>query len=292
MRLKTLMLAVLGLGVFCLGAASNLSENTIQKRGYRRVVLPETFAAPAGYLAEFDPQVFNGANLDVDVAAPEHIWAYGGTETLDAGAAVSYHISSADDADTMDVRIVCLDATYLEVTTDITLAGQTETDTLIDCTRLISAVPVGTSAPAGIVYIYIDDTVSTGVPQTDAKVRGTIPIGQGKLSTATTTIPLDHVGLLYGWSCAGDMVMSTNESPATDNDITTGYCTLLRTPNGGVPTVIDVILFSEGQRHFPIPIRLGEGDDLRMLGTTVKNDTAVFGSMNLLLLDEEHTAGP
>lgn len=114
-----------------------------------------------------------GQNQDVDTAAPETVWLRGGTETLPTTNAIT-HISSSNAGDIQDVKIeghTIADGELSFSIQTVTLQGQTKvalTTPLYRSTRLEND---NSSVFAGTIYVYEDDTVVAGVPQTTAKIH-------------------------------------------------------------------------------------------------------------------------
>lgn len=95
-------------------------------------------------------------------------------------------ISSSSASDTHDITIEGLDATYAEVTQTVTLTGQTPVTlgtSLMRVNHVYNNVGTTLTKTLGIVYVFVSGgTVTAGVPQTVADIRGTIPL-LGTLST-------------------------------------------------------------------------------------------------------------
>lgn len=137
-----------------------------------------------------------GHNPDVD-AGTETVWYYGGARTLASTAAV-LHISSSSASDTTQyVTVTGLDANYDVITATKLLAGQTET-ALDDTKSFLRVNSITLSAAcAGDVYVYYDDTVTSGVPQTASKIQGMAQIGALYAPTAEYCVPRNKKGYIY-----------------------------------------------------------------------------------------------
>lgn len=129
-----------------------------------------------------------GRNADIGTGF-ETIWRTGGDETYATTNAID-KISSSDNGDTQSVVIeghTISSGILTFVTQTVTLVGQTETaltTPLARCTRLYNN---GTSNFAGTIYVYEDDTVDAGVPQTAAKIHLTVA-GGNQSEKASTSI--------------------------------------------------------------------------------------------------------
>jgi len=142
-----------------------------------------------------------GRNADIDTGA-EDIWDAGGTLTQFAAAA-AVHVSSSNNADDKTLTINGLDANGNPQTKTVVLVGQTETTVAGTWTAIFSASL--SAACAGDVYVYEDDTVVAGVPQTAAKFKAKILATATKTFMAVYMIPTGYAGFLaeYGGSHAG-----------------------------------------------------------------------------------------
>jgi hypothetical protein len=113
-----------------------------------------------------------GSNFDVGTTA-EEVWGYGGIETLALGNTIDT-VSSSSASDTQDVvieghTISGSDLTFVVQTA--TLNGQNKvvlSTPLYRSTRIYNNNAVDF---VGDVYVYEDDTIVAGVPQTPAKVH-------------------------------------------------------------------------------------------------------------------------
>ena len=146
-----------------------------------------------------------GHNDDIDTAStPEDVWSGGGLYTFTANGGANYYISSSDNSDTQDIEIRCLtedaNGDWNQEDVTVTLAGQTKT--LISFSsgdlpvRFYRGYNSNSTDLAGIVYIYEDDTVVAGVPQTASKKRGEIHTGSNQTEMAIYTIPSGYEGYL------------------------------------------------------------------------------------------------
>lgn len=98
--------------------------------------------------------------------------------------------SNAGDTTTVVVEGHTIDANgdFRFTVQTVTLQGQTETALTTPLARATRAYASGATNLLGTVYIYEDDTVSAGVPQTASKVHLTIPAGENQTFKAATTI--------------------------------------------------------------------------------------------------------
>jgi hypothetical protein len=147
-----------------------------------------------------------GKNPDVDTGTdPEDVWDQGGMYTYTAAGGATHYISSSNNGDTqiVTVKLLSEDASgdWNEEELAITLVGQTKTAIVTtsgdDPVRILSANNESGTALLGDVYIYEDDTVVTGVPQTPAKIRAKIILGNERTNMALYTIPSGKTGYMY-----------------------------------------------------------------------------------------------
>ena len=141
-----------------------------------------------------------GANHDIDTAS-ETVWSQGGTYAWQA-AASTLKVSSSDGADTgagtgaRTVRLYGLNATYDEVTEDITLTGQTEVVSSTSYIRIhrMEVLTAGSGgANAGVVYAGTG-TVTAGVPAT---VYSSIGVGENQSNQAFYTVPAGYTAYIF-----------------------------------------------------------------------------------------------
>ena len=139
------------------------------------------------------PRLLNkfGRNGDVDTAY-ETVWVSGGDETyVSTNAIDKISSSSAGDTDqTMTVQGHTVTAgVFTRVTQTVDLAGQTETALGTAMARVERAFVSSGSTLAGNVYIYEDDTVTAGVPDTAAKIHMQVRAGRNQSEKCALTVP-------------------------------------------------------------------------------------------------------
>lgn len=104
----------------------------------------------------------------------ETVWQRGGSETFLTDNLID-KISSSDNGDTQDVVVeghtIDGSGNLTFVTQSVTLAGQTETALTTPMARANRMYNNDSTDFAGVVYVYEDDTVTAGVPQTTAKIH-------------------------------------------------------------------------------------------------------------------------
>lgn len=114
-----------------------------------------------------------GRNPSISTSATETVWQVGGDETYPTTNAID-KISSSDAGDTQEVVIeghTISNGLLTFVTQTITLTGQTPVTLPTPIARANRFYNNNSTNLAGTVYVYEDDTVVAGVPQTTAKVH-------------------------------------------------------------------------------------------------------------------------
>lgn len=139
-----------------------------------------------------------GANPSITTTL-ETVWAQGGIYTYPSDSGVTLYISSSENTDAgKSINISGLDENFLEKSVTITLDGtDAETKTEITghtWTRIFRAFNAGSTDLDGDVYIYEDDTVSAGVPDTATKIRAKIVAAEQQTQLALYTIPANKIG--------------------------------------------------------------------------------------------------
>lgn len=114
--------------------------------------------------------------------------------TLAVVAADAADASAGTGARTVDVTYI--DANYVTQNTTATLNGQTKVDiaTALRFVKATVATAGSGGANAGIIYFFdASDTVTAGVPQTDAKKFGYMAAGDNVTYDSTFTVPAGHL---------------------------------------------------------------------------------------------------
>lgn len=153
-------------------------------------------AVAEGVLAGHTEIVRFGHNDGVP-SSRETLWCYSEPYVYTVVAAPMY-ISSSDDGDAQSYEVEGLDADWAVQTQLVTVAGWTKTLIGAGLTwmRIFTVRNVGTVDNVGDVYVYEDDTLSDGVPDTAAKVRAMMEVGRNRSSAAIYSIPAGQVGYL------------------------------------------------------------------------------------------------
>jgi hypothetical protein len=179
-----------------------------------------------------------GRNADVDAA--EDVWSYGGDYTYPSAAATNY-ISSSNAGDDQEITIEGLDADWNKQTATQALDGQNKTEIGSGLTwmRVFRAYNIGTDL-AGDAYVYEDDTLTAGVPDTATKVKAKVDQAENQSLMALYTIPNGYEGFLLTLWVNGNGVTATNfdlsllEKQSTQGSFRTQFTCSGRTDGAGI----------------------------------------------------------
>jgi hypothetical protein len=153
-----------------------------------------SLSMPQNYALEYATVVHKfGRNPDID--GVEDLWEYGGTYSFMTAAAPLY-ISSDDDEDDQTIRVFGLDADWQEQIVVVDLVGQAKTLIPGSWIRVYRALNQSSTEVAGTVYIYEDDTIDAGVPDTPAKVKATIDPTSQQTLMAIYSVPAGHIAYI------------------------------------------------------------------------------------------------
>ncbi len=187
-------------------------------------------------------------------------------------------ISSSDADDDVEITIQGLDENWDLVTQTATLDGQTRvalgTD-LIRCFRMWNSS--GTELE-GDVHVYVNTTLSGGVPVDVTKTRAEISLGAGQTEMALYTIPNGYTGYFYG----GYVSLSRQGT------YTASFTSRIRT-FGGVPRVASrIACVGQGGSHwkylYPVPLALPPKTDVWLRVENVSdNNTGASGGFTVVL---------
>lgn len=132
----------------------------------------------------------HGINADVDIAAAEDMWPFGGNYTFQAAAAAMF-ISSSDNDDDQVVKITYLDADYRERMVLETLNGQTQVALPASLTALrVNKFEIEDSTdPEGTVYVTHAVALSTGTPTDATKILSVIRFTDNIAHQCIYTVP-------------------------------------------------------------------------------------------------------
>ncbi len=188
-------------------------------------------------------------------------------------------ISSSSAADTHDITIIGLDATWAEVTQTKTLTGTTAATLDTPLMRINTVINMTGSATAGSIYVWVSGGGSTaGVPTTTADIRGNISL-VGTLSnevstSSVTSVPAGKTGMVvFGKS-------SITDGKAIE-------LTFWARTDGGVFHLAHHVDFKDNNYDyfFKLPASLPEKTDLEVRATVDAGTAEVSANYDLILID-------
>lgn len=223
-----------------------------------------------------------GENPDIDTATvPEDIWYQGGLYPFDAwGTAPIISVVSDSPLDNQVIEIPGLDITGAEVTQRVQLNGTTRVALTTPLWRFNRAYNVSPrSNPInGNVYFY----TGTGNVPLAAEIRGSIVDGNNQTLIAIYTIPKGKVGFLYRGEvgCSRDVVSGS---------VRAAYYSARRDGVFRIQKRVDIMstgssVYQDKRPGYDIIPALT--DIALRVEHVSNNDTGVFGSLDILLVDE------
>lgn len=223
-----------------------------------------------------------GRNADVDTAAVEDVWSYGGVYTFLTEDTALY-LTSSDNADTMTVSVTGITAAGLEVTQTQVLTGQTPVALDTDMYRVYRAYIVGAVAPAGDIYLAESDAYTTpGVPDTASKVKLKIDVDINQTLMAITSVPLTVGTKTIRRAWITDMLVTVLPATPAATQVSIGL--FVRAP-GGIFLNKSSLGISDTQpilyRPFSKYIEVAPLSDIKMTATTDKDDADVAGEFTV-----------
>ncbi len=244
-----------------------------------------------GNMGGYSHDVKFGRNPSVDSAAAEDIWDLGGSATYTASGGAAMFISSSDILDTEPIEITLLsedpNGDWNLETFEITLAGRTKTAVITpsgdDPIRVHRMINRGTADLVGDVYIYENDTVTDGVPDTASLTRGKILIGNNQTLMAMRSIPSGSIGLLK--KLVGSM---TGPNPSATSDLK-----IWIRPFGEVFQLKGFLggMRATGTTYFErdysnVPIQVVAKSDIRIEGVSDTNSTPITAEFELTIIED------
>lgn len=229
-----------------------------------------------------------GENPDVDSGTvPEDLWDQGGTYTFTAAGGAAMFVSSSNGGDTQDVEITVLtddgSGVWTEETLTQTLAGQAKTaltfDSGDDPVRVLSVVNNSGTPLTGDVYVYEDDTVVAGVPQTAAKIRAKVVAGNDRTYMAIYTIASSKVGYLYQRDVGlANNTATTAEVRFQSRLVGASFATDSR-------LTLDNSVLARHVEPMKLPLELPAKTDIKWLAQVcATNNSAICGAFDLILI--------
>jgi hypothetical protein len=207
------------------------------------------------------------------------LWSLGGDETyVSTNAITTISSSSASDTEPVKIEYHTVDASgnFTFAVQSATLTGQTEVTLTTPCARVSRVYNVGTADLVGDVYVYEDDTVVAGVPQTTSKIHAKIDAGFNQTQKAATTISNNDY-----WAINELTVQVTEKATAW------AEVHLEIREKGGVFRPLMHLACSDQTGHratFGPPIIVPSNADIRLRALASGANTSVGGAINGYLL--------
>jgi len=229
-----------------------------------------------GNIAGHSTGTIFGRNQDIDPAAEELIWDYGGTETyLTADTELFLSSTSASDTNVGVFIWGMTDDYVFKQIIHTHTAGQTQ-ESIGSFFRIFRMVVVSDDASLGDIYIAETDTLTSGVPDTASKVHGFMEQGTNITHKAAGTVPVDHSmyvhRLFMGVRRGEDAVIQFRQK---------GF---------GSPDFVEASSFPLYQNSqflvFDPPFIIPEKTSFEFTATTVTNNTQVIVNTAYTLVDD------
>lgn len=234
-----------------------------------------------------------GVNNNVTTASdPEDVWEYGGTYVYDEyGTAPIQYISSSSTSDTGQLILVAgMDIEGEETYQYVTTNGQTNVELTTPLWRVVGLVNYASEGGdiVGTLYCHTDSAPTDGVPLA-ANVRAIISAGYNKSQMSMVTIPKGKVGFLFRGEAG-----ITLQSNGTAQSEFARFSYKIR-PLNGVFQVRKVATLAAGSSPYkddlPFPTAIPALTDIKLTVEEVSDTMGVWGSLQVLLVDEHKLIG-
>ena len=238
----------------------------------------------AGDLRDYQSLHASGLLRELDITGcPADIWYNGGVYTFSTEA-VTHYISSSNDSDTVEMKVFGLDENWEEQTQLITLVGQAKTAIPGTWIRINGLKNPDDTAFQGNVYVYENDDVTVGVPDTASKIRAIAEPGLQIYRGTIFTVPAGKTGYITkAISNVGPKTGTTLNNKATELGIyIRNFGSVFRTLALRVASLYENTLMHE----FPVPYKVEEKTDIKVTCTECfVNDTKIFAAIYYILED-------
>jgi hypothetical protein len=221
----------------------------------------------------------------IQADTPADVWEYGVTPgaelyTWSVGAVIDTMSSSDADDDEL-TTIEGLDVDGLPVTQTKALNGQNKVS-ITPLSRVNRVFNANGTVYEGNVYVYEDDTIDAGVPDTVTKVRGYVSSGNGQTLQTNYTIPANKVGFFMGLETSLTKGIGATAVGANLKGITREFGKTFRVQD-------EFNLLSSGSSlktyNFPTPLRFQPRTDFCPLADVSANNVGVSWAFSMLLRD-------
>ena len=215
------------------------------------------------------------------------VWQQGGNEVLATTNAIDkVSSSSADDEQIITIEGHTVTGTgtssrFTFITQDVTLAGQAETALATPLARVSRAyIKVPTVAGGGFAgdfYVYEDDTVTGGVPQTADNIHMKILSGQTQSYKAATTFSDSEYAFVTR------LIVSVNKKTSATVD----FQLEVKAPGSVFRPRLRISAASTGSNTISVPFEpyliVPKNSDIRVQGVSSSSATEVDASFHCVL---------
>lgn len=204
-------------------------------------------------------------------ANADNTYTYSTTADIDT-------VSSSNNGDTQVIEIQGLDTNWNLVTQNVTLTGQTKATLGTPLIRAFRMKNLGATNNAGAVYCYVDDTVVSGVPQTNNKIRMIMAAGNNQTLHSLYSIPAGYTGYILQFYYS----VSKKVSCVADTELRVR-------PFGGVFQLKNTIsIGTNGSSNYTddrcVPDSVSAKSDIAMRGSVSANDSGISAGFTLILV--------
>lgn len=194
-------------------------------------------------------------------------------------------ISSSSAGDTQDIVIQGLDSNWELVTQTATLNGQTRVALTTPLIRVFRAYNDNSTETVGHVFVFVNGTLTGGVPDTNADIRAVIDPENQQTEMAVYTIPAGKTGYMRDW------YMATSGGSKTSN-----YVVKLKSRNFGKifrtkhTSALEAAAPSPYQHKYEEPEVFAEKTDIEMtvesIASPAATENAVSAGFDIVLVDD------
>ncbi|PCJ39129.1 MAG: hypothetical protein COA71_14530 [SAR86 cluster bacterium] len=194
-------------------------------------------------------------------------------------------INSTNTGDTMDIVVTGLDINFEKKSSTTTLSGQTQVS-IGNFRHIQTGIVSGSVTPSGDIYVAESDTLSSGVPDTNSKVKSKIIQGKNITHNAFFMVP------------KGKTAITMAIRGSTDSSTKAAIVETVVTLDGGVPlqNISYAVSLNFPQFLFPAPVAtvdlfgdiissLSEKTFLEFTAKADANNTRILFSIDLICAD-------